>query len=258
MLFLILVGLGVGVISALLGLGGGVLLVPFLPGLTDWNSHQVVAVALIIILINSFLNLLWYNKRGLVNWSVLLFWGPFAALGSFTGSYYALKVDGKNIRLALLMIIGLMIIKFTLDFFKNPRSKKLFVSSDWHPFKGVMGAFVGTLSGFCGIGTGLVSNMLFMSRRWVGKDEVAPTGNGVMFFVSLASVVSFMLYGGVQAIDFDFLKSSWKEMSILTASVFVSSFYMRPFNPLISDNLRFICLLTTLLSVFGYVLTEMF
>ncbi|MGH1469327.1 MAG: sulfite exporter TauE/SafE family protein [Bdellovibrionales bacterium] len=258
MLLLLLVGLGVGVISALLGLGGGVLLVPFLPGLTDWSSHQVVAVTLLIILGNSFANMLWYNKRGTVNWDVLIFWGPFAAIGSFTGSYFALKFTGENIRMALLALVGLMIIRFSLDFFKDPRSKKLFVSSDWNPLKGVFGFFVGTLSGFCGIGTGLVSNTLFMSRRWVLKDEVAPTGNGVMFFVSLASVASFLIFGKSQNIEMSFFLENWKQILMLMGSVFVSSFYLRPFNPLISDNLRFLCLVITLLSVFGYVLTEMF
>ena len=91
MVLLILVGLGVGVISALLGIGGGVLLVPFLPELTDWSSHQIVAVTLFIILINSFINMYWYNKRKMVNWDVLVFWGPFAALGSFLGAYLSLN-----------------------------------------------------------------------------------------------------------------------------------------------------------------------
>lgn len=258
MLLLILVGLGVGVISALLGLGGGVLLVPFLPGLTGWTSHQVLAVALFIILGNSFANMIWYNKRDVVNWDVLIFWGPFAAIGSFLGSYWALKFEGVLIRQALLMLIGLMILNFSLDFFKNPRSKKLFVSSDWNPLKGVFGLFVGTLSGFCGIGTGLVSNTLFMSRRWVLKDEVAPTGNGVMFFVSLASTASFLIFGKSQNVELSFFLENWMTIVALMVSVFISSFFLRPFNPLISDNLRFICLLITLLSVFGYVLTEMF
>ncbi len=258
MLLLILAGLGVGVVSALLGIGGGVLLVPFLPALTDWGSHQVLAVSLFIILGNSFVNMIWYNKRGLVNWSVLMFWGPFAAIGSFFGSYWALKLPGVQIRQALLLLLGLMILKCTKDFFKDPRSKKLFVTNDWHPFKGIFGLFVGTFSGFSGIGTGLVSNMIFMSRRWVGKDEVAPTGNGVMFFVSLASVASFLIYGKSQNVEISFFIESWKEITALMVSVFLSSFYLRPFNALILDNLRFISLLLTLLSVFGYVLMEMF
>jgi len=255
---LVLVGLGVGVIAALLGIGGGILLVPFLPGLTGWNSHQVVAVTLLIILFNSFINMWWYNKRGMVNWDVLAFWGPFAGVGAFAGSYLALKVEGENIRMSLLVILSLMILKFTSDYFKNPRDKKLFTSSNWSPLKGVFGGVVGLLSGFCGIGTGLVSTILFISRRWVLKDEVAPTGNGVMFFVSAASVISFMLFGSVQSVDFNFLMAAKVEIALLASTVFVSSFYLRPFNPMISDNLRFICLLITLLSAFGYVFTELF
>jgi uncharacterized membrane protein YfcA len=258
MMMLILVGLGVGVISALLGIGGGVLLVPFLPGLTGWNSHQVVAVTLIIILFNSFINTWWYSKRGMVNWDVLAFWGPFAGVGAFAGSYLALKVEGVNIRITLLVVLAIMILKFTSDFFKDPRDKKLFTSSNWSPLKGVFGGAVGLLSGFCGIGTGLVSTILFLSRRWVLKDEVAPTGNGVMFFVSAASVLSFMLFGSVQSIDLNFLMGAKFEIMLLAASVFISSFYLRPFNPMISDNLRFICLLITLLSAFGYVSTELY
>ncbi len=258
MLLLVLSGLGVGVVSALLGLGGGVLLVPFLPKLTDWSSHQVVAVTLLIILGNSFANMIWYNKRNMVNWSVLIFWGPFAAMGAFTGSYYALKLEGQKLRMALLVIVGLMIIRFSLDFFKNPRSKKLFVSSDWNPFKGIFGFFVGSFSGFCGVGTGLISNIIFMNRRWVLNNKVAPTGNGVMLFVSLASMISFLIFGKSQNIELSFFLENGKEILVLMGSVFISSFYLRPFNPLISDNLRFLCLIITLFSVFGCVLYEMF
>lgn len=254
-LILIAIGIGVGVVSALLGIGGGVLLVPLLPAFTDWSSHQVVAVALFIILGNSLGNLYWYNKQGLVRWDVLMYWGPFAAIGSFLGSYAALKVEGKVLLIALLAVVLAMILKICLDYFKNPRSKKLFTTSDWSPFKGVFGLFVGTLSGFCGVGTGLLSNLFFMSRRWLRKDEVAPTGNGVMVFVSFSSVVTFLVLGKAKSIDAAFFISEASSLALLMVTVFVSSFFCRPFNPYISDNLRFSALLLTLLSVFIYVLS---
>jgi uncharacterized membrane protein YfcA len=253
-IFLLLLGLGVGAVSALLGIGGGVFLVPFLPALTGWNEHQVVAFALLIIMGNSLANLYWFNKRGLVSWDVLIYWGPMAAVGSFLGSYYSISFPGRYLRIALLAIVVLMIIRFTLQFFQRSENKLLFTSSDWSPFKSIYGIFVGTLSGFCGVGTGLVSNMMFMGRRWVLKDRVAPTGNGVMFFVSMSSFVSFILFGGGRDVSFNFIQDSWLEALILMISVFFSSFLFRPLNPLISDGLRYMGLFVSLCFVSGYIL----
>ena len=257
MIFLLLLGLGVGAVSALLGIGGGVFLVPFLPALTGWNEHQVVAFALLIIMGNSLANLYWFNKRGLVSWEVLIYWGPMAALGSFFGSYYAISFPGKYLRMALLAVVILMIIRFTLQFFQRSEDKRLFTSSDWSPFKSIYGVFVGTLSGFCGVGTGLVSNIMFMSRRWVLKDRVSPTGNGVMFFVSLSSFVSFVLFGGGRDVDFNFIEDSWIEALTLMSTVFLSSFLLRPFNSLISDGLRYTGLFVSLCFVSVYIVYTM-
>ena len=253
MIFLLLLGLGVGAVSTLLGIGGGVFLVPFLPALTGWNEHQVVAFALLIIMGNSLINLYWFNKRDLVSWEVLIFWGPMAAIGSFFGSYCAISFPGKYLRVALLAVVVLMIVRFTLQFFQKSEDKRLFTSSDWSPIKSIYGAFVGTLSGFCGVGTGLVSNMIFMSRRWVLRDRVSPTGNGVMFFVSLSSLTSFILFGGGRSVDFNFLQDSWIEAVVLTTTVFVISFLLRPFNPLISDGLRYTGLFVSLCFISAYI-----
>lgn len=252
--WLFVLGLSVGVVSSLLGIGGGVFLVPFLPAITNWNNHQVVAFSLLIIFGNSLLNLIWFHRQGLVNWHILKFWGPMAAIGSFIGSYLAVGFSGKALRVALLTVIVLMILRFTVGFYQRSENKKLFVTSDWHPLKSVYAILVGTLSGFCGVGTGLVSNMFFMSKKWVLKDKLSPTGNGVMLFVSFASLCSFLMYGAGKNIDFDFLISSKWQALALVFSVFVSSFLFRPLNAFISDGLRFMGLFISLVFVFGYVL----
>lgn len=251
---LLLLGVSVGVVSSLLGIGGGVFLVPFLPAITDWNNHQVVAFSILIILGNSLLNLLWFHKHGLVNWGVLKYWGPMAAFGSFVGSYLAVSYSGRTLRVALLAIVALMILRFTIRFFQRSENKKLFVTSDWHPLKSVYGVFVGTLSGFCGVGTGLVSNMFFMSKKWVLKEKLSPTGNGVMFYVSLSSLISFLIFGAGRDIDLNFILNSKWEALTLMLSVFISSFLLRPANAFITDGLRFMGLFISLVFVFSYVL----
>jgi len=250
---LLLIGFGVGCVSALLGIGGGVLLVPLLPLVTDWSQHQVVAVSLFVIMGNSLANLISFNKEGLVNWDVLKVWGPAAGVGSFTGSYLAVNTSDKNLKLALLVIIFVMILRSLVNFIKGRLSRKIFITSDWSPIKGLLGVFVGVFSGFAGVGTGLVSNILFMSRGWVRKDELAPTGNGVMFFTGFFSVVSFILFGQGKDLNFSFFKNSYLELLILMFAVLLSSRFFRPLNPLLTQGLRFACLMAILVAVFCYV-----
>lgn len=251
---LLLIGFGVGCVSALLGIGGGVLLVPLLPLVTEFSQHQVIAVSLFVIMGNSLANLISFNKEGLVRWEVLSVWGPAAGVGSFLGSYLAVQTSDKNLKLALLAIILVMMIRSLINFIRNRLTSKIFIVSDWSTVKGLLGVFVGVFSGFAGVGTGLVSNILFISRGWVKKDELSPTGNGVMFFTGFFGVISFILFGESRDLNFTFFKNFYLELLVLMFVVLLSSRFFRPLNPLLTQGLRFGSLMAILVAVFCYVL----
>jgi uncharacterized membrane protein YfcA len=107
---ILLVACGVGVMSGLFGIGGGVLLVPLLVLLFGFEQHRAQGTSLIALVppsgLLAFLN---YAHAGQVNWTVGLLLMPGVFLGGFAGSRLAQKLTQQRMRrvfAALLFALG--------------------------------------------------------------------------------------------------------------------------------------------------------
>jgi len=91
-------GLLVGIITGLIGAGGGFLIVPALVMLLGMKMKRAVATSLVIISMNSllgFLSTLEYVKH---DWSFLLLFSFLSVIGIFIGLALARKMDGKKLK----------------------------------------------------------------------------------------------------------------------------------------------------------------
>jgi uncharacterized membrane protein YfcA len=107
---ILLVACGVGVMSGLFGIGGGVLLVPLLVLLFGFEQHRAQGTSLIALVppsgLLAFLN---YAHAGQVNWTVGLLLMPGVFLGGLAGSRLAQKLTQRRMRrvfAALLFALG--------------------------------------------------------------------------------------------------------------------------------------------------------
>jgi len=111
-------GLVVGVLTGLVGAGGGFLIVPALVILSKLPMKQAVGTSLVIIALKSLIGFLGEGHGTFIDWRLLLCVSAFAMAGLFAGMAWSRRVDGTRLKPAFgwfTLVMGiLMILKETL------------------------------------------------------------------------------------------------------------------------------------------------
>ena len=108
---------GIGFVSAIAGIGGGVLIVPFLILVLGIDVKVAVATSLLCVIVTSSSAASVYLREGLIDVKALANLEPSTALGAIVGAYITLTAPPHLIRLALgilLMYVSLTMIKSAL------------------------------------------------------------------------------------------------------------------------------------------------
>jgi uncharacterized membrane protein YfcA len=195
---LALVGLSAGLIAGLLGIGGGILLVPaFMELFGLWfpqgaveqtaigTSHTVIAVA-------SLMAVMTHKSHSKIDFRMVLRLLAGALVGISIGTFCATKADGVTIRLLLAVVLC------TVAYRTVTRARKHALeppppSPDWT--HSVAGVGIGTFSSFFGVGGGILL-VPFLSR-FGGKrtlDAMATSSTFIMFSASISALL-FMFFG---------------------------------------------------------------
>ena len=110
---ILLQGATVGLITGLVGAGGGFLIIPALMNFYHLPMRKAVATSLLIISINSFFGILGdLEKIPDFQWSLLISYTLAVLLGISIGFYYAGKISNKHLKITfgyLILAIGLFI-----------------------------------------------------------------------------------------------------------------------------------------------------
>ncbi|WP_291102955.1 MULTISPECIES: TSUP family transporter [unclassified Flavobacterium] len=110
---LICIGLVSGMLSGLIGIGGGIIIVPMLLllGLTQQQA-QGTSLAVMLPPI-AFLAVLNYHRAGQIEWKYAVVISAFFIVGSYFGSKLAISIDQKTLKkifgFVLLLIAGDML-----------------------------------------------------------------------------------------------------------------------------------------------------
>ena len=95
---IVLVGFCVGIITGLLGVGGGFIIMPALISILHLDIKKAIGTTLIIIAINSSFGFLTTLGRQTIDWYLLLVFSLGSILGIFIGSYLSEKISGKSLK----------------------------------------------------------------------------------------------------------------------------------------------------------------
>ncbi|MGI6679258.1 MAG: sulfite exporter TauE/SafE family protein [Dehalobacterium sp.] len=106
-LSIILLGLVAGILSALLGVGGGIILVPGMMYLLKLPIKIAVGTSLAIIIPTSIMGVYQHHLNGNVNWKVMLLISAGAILGAYIGAILNEHLSADTLRkiFAILLII---------------------------------------------------------------------------------------------------------------------------------------------------------
>jgi uncharacterized protein len=114
LLALVLVGAVAGTLAGLLGVGGGILLVPFLVLAVGLTQHEAEATSLLVILPTALAASVALHRRDVGDLPIALGLGTVGAVGAVAGALLALSLSADVLRLifaVLLAVMGLRLIR---------------------------------------------------------------------------------------------------------------------------------------------------
>lgn len=98
LLSLVLYGIGIGLVTGLLGAGGGFLLIPALVILLRLPMKNAVGTSLLIIALNSLIGFTGDLGRSSIDWTFLLTLTTISVVGIIVGTELSKKISGSNLK----------------------------------------------------------------------------------------------------------------------------------------------------------------
>lgn len=195
-------GLGTGFLAGLLGIGGGMLLVPFLTYILghrmvapDLAVKMAIATSMATIMFTSISSVRAHHKRGAVRWDLVLRLAPGIVLGGMLASLGVFSLlKGSFLAVFFGLFVG-------FSAFQMFRGKKPAPSRQMPGTGGQIGAggVIGFLSGLVGAGGGFVS-VPFMTWCNVPIHNAVATSAALGFPIALANVAGYVI-GGLSVSD---------------------------------------------------------
>ncbi len=194
---LILLGGIIGLIAGLVGIGGTVLIVPFLIWLflqthlsLDLAVKTAFGSALLVSSITAAAGFLIHRNKIDIKWNLILPLAISIAIGAFFGSTSAHLIKGPF--LLMIFTLALVIIAFYLIFFKESNNAPLKLSSTTIILTGFGTGFFSSL---IGLGGGLFTIIVFTLFFRQPIHEVVGISTFVQVFGALSGAVGYMING---------------------------------------------------------------
>ena len=190
------VGAVAGFLAGLLGVGGGLIVVPALVFVFEHAAvapqhvlHLALGTSLASILFTSLSSIRSHHARGAVNWAIVRAISPGILLGTFGGATVAGQISTLGLKwffVAFATLVGLQMFTGT-----KPRAAR--------ELPGGAGMFaaggaIGMISSFVGIGGGSLS-VPFMSWCNVAIHQAVGTSAAIGFPIALAGALGYLANG---------------------------------------------------------------
>ena len=195
LLLLMVIGALSGVIAGLLGVGGGIVLVPAFfytfshLGYEGEHLMQVcVATSLGTIIITSMRSVSAHHKKAAVDWAILKSWSPWIALGAIIGVLIASGLKSSTLQ----MIFGVVGLIVSLYMGFGRPEWRIGTQLPGLPVRGALGMMTGFLSTLMGIGGGSFG-VPIMTLYGQPIHRAVATASGFGMLIAVPSVIGFLL-----------------------------------------------------------------
>lgn len=198
---LLAIGTFAGVLAGLLGIGGGLVIVPAMTALmitqgagADVAVPMAVATALASMLMTSAASALSHARRGTVDWSAVVRLGPAVALGALVGAWLATAVSGPQLARVFAVVTALIALRMLFGGPSATRSVPPRVRA-W----ALTGPVIGAVSAMIGIGGGSF-NVPYLT--WNGYSALRAVGIAAAcgWPIALAGSIGFVVHGWGQSL----------------------------------------------------------
>jgi uncharacterized membrane protein YfcA len=203
-------GLASGFIAGLLGVGGGLVLVPALAWLytsqefpAAYNIHMALGTSLAVITLTAISSLRAHHTHGAVRWAVVRRIAPGIVLGTLAGAFAAAWLPDRGLKVFFTLFLFYAATQMLFGF--KPRPQRQLPA--W-PGMTVAGGVIGLVSSWVGIGGGTLS-VPFLTWCNVRFQEAIGTSSAIGFPIAVAGATGYALAGqavaGMPALSLGFI-----------------------------------------------------
>jgi len=191
-LWLIPLGFAAGLLGSIIGLGGGIIIVPvltffgFSPALASSNS-------IFAVFSNAIASSISYAKQRRIEYSIGLKLGLLSIPGTVVGAFISSEITPSLFKI----LFALILISASIYIF----SKRKIEPKNYNLSKQIMilaiGAsfFAGIISGLFGVGGGIIFVPLMVVAMGLSMKNAAPTSQFILLFASGSALVTHTLLG---------------------------------------------------------------
>lgn len=197
---LLALGAATGFVAGLLGIGGGMLMVPFLTlifSARDYPEehivHMAVATSLATILFTSIASVRAHHQHGAVLWPVVKILAPGIVVGSLIGAQIAGRLPTFWLALIFAVFVGFSALQMLLDRKPKP-SRELPRAAGMF----AVGNAIGLVSALVGAGGGFIS-VPYMVWSNVKIHNAVATSAALGFPIAFAGTLGYVLVGSGEA-----------------------------------------------------------
>ncbi|MDP2963226.1 MAG: sulfite exporter TauE/SafE family protein [Sulfurimicrobium sp.] len=195
-LFYLLTGIVAGFLAGLLGVGGGLVIVPVLTFIFTAQHfpashilHLALGTSLASILFTSVSSLRAHHAHGAVNWQLVRGVTPGILAGTFLGTVLAAQLSSNFLKGFFVMFVYYVATQMLLNIKPKP-TRQL---PGWGGLFGA-GSIIGGVSSLVGIGGGTLS-VPFMTWCNIKMHQAIGTSAAIGFPIALAGAVGYIVNG---------------------------------------------------------------
>ena len=191
-LWLIPLGFAAGLLGSMIGLGGGIIVVPVLTFL-GFPPTVAASNSLFAALSNATASTISYSKQKRMEYSLGLKLGLLSIPGTVLGAIISTDVAPDIFKI----LFGFVLIASAVYIFlrKKIENKEKTISKQVIVFAIGASFFAGVISSFFGIGGGIIFVPLMVVGMGMAMKKAAPTSQMILLFASLSGVIVHSLLG---------------------------------------------------------------
>ncbi len=196
LLALVMTGLLAGVLAGLLGIGGGLVIVPALTFILvtmsapmDIAVPMAVATSLATMLLTSASAIWFHDRRGGVDWHCVIRLGPAVGVGAAIGAWLAVWMPGEMLARVFAVVAALIGLRMVLADSTSTLARDPFPRLWW-----LFGPGIGAVSAMIGIGGGSF-NVPYLARNGYPMVRAVAIASTCGWPIALGGVTGFIALG---------------------------------------------------------------
>lgn len=201
-IWLIPLGFAAGILGSMIGLGGGVIVVPVLTFL-GFPPTVAASNSLFAALSNATASTISYSRQKRIDYSLGIKLGLLSVPGTILGAIVSTDIAPDIFKI----LFGFVLIASSVYIFlrKKIETREKIISKQMIVFAIGASFFAGIISAFFGIGGGIIFVPLMVVGMGMAMKKAAPTSQMILLFASLSGVVVHSLLGHPDFIQSGFL-----------------------------------------------------